>query len=96
MTNLTSPSASAASCARRAASPTARSVGHALNTWLRQNDEVDGACYGWGPYLWAPDCGSREVFQGKPPHLNRQPTGPGLVFGQAHRANRCRGRHGRA
>jgi hypothetical protein len=36
--------------------PLSYEEGHALNAWLRQNREVDGVWYGWGPYLWAPDC----------------------------------------
>ena len=38
--------------------PLSYEEGHALNTWLRQNREVEGVWYGWGPYLWAPDCAS--------------------------------------
>ncbi len=29
---------------------------HALNAWLADNPQVDGVWYGWGPYIWAPDC----------------------------------------
>ncbi len=36
--------------------PMSYEEGHALNTWLRQNRVVQGVWYGWGPYLWAPDC----------------------------------------
>jgi hypothetical protein len=36
--------------------PLSYEEGHALNTWLRDNPAVDGAWYGWGPYLWAPAC----------------------------------------
>jgi hypothetical protein len=36
--------------------PLSYEEGHALNAWLSQNREVDGVWYGWGPYLWAPDC----------------------------------------
>lgn len=32
--------------------------GHALNDWLGENPVVEGVWYGWGPYLWAPDCAS--------------------------------------
>ncbi|MEM9461440.1 MAG: hypothetical protein AAGF11_45170 [Myxococcota bacterium] len=32
--------------------------GHALNTWLADHAQVDGVWYGWGPYIWAPDCSS--------------------------------------
>ena len=36
--------------------PLSYEEGHALNTWLARNREVQGVWYGWGPYLWAPDC----------------------------------------
>jgi hypothetical protein len=36
--------------------PLSYEEGHALNTWLREHPRVDGVWYGWGPYLWAPDC----------------------------------------
>jgi hypothetical protein len=36
--------------------PLSYEEGHALNTWLAANRVVDGVWYGWGPYLWAPDC----------------------------------------
>jgi hypothetical protein len=36
--------------------PLSYEEGHALNAWLAANPSVDGAWYGWGPYLWAPDC----------------------------------------
>jgi hypothetical protein len=36
--------------------PLSYEEGHALNTWLRSNPEADGVWYGWGAYLWAPDC----------------------------------------
>lgn len=36
--------------------PLSYEEGHALNTWLRANPSVQGVWYGWGPYLWAPDC----------------------------------------
>jgi hypothetical protein len=35
--------------------------GLALNEWLETNDAVDGVWYGWGPYIWAPDCASGET-----------------------------------
>jgi hypothetical protein len=38
--------------------PLSYEEGHALNTWLRDNRTVGGVWYGWGPYLWAPDCGT--------------------------------------
>lgn len=36
--------------------PLSYEEGLALDAWLRANPRVDGAWYGWGPYLWAPDC----------------------------------------
>jgi len=36
--------------------PLSHEEGHALNSWLARNREVQGVWYGWGPYLWAPDC----------------------------------------
>jgi hypothetical protein len=36
--------------------PLSYEEGQALNGWLAANPSVDGAWYGWGPYLWAPDC----------------------------------------
>ncbi len=38
--------------------PVSYEEGHALNTWLQDNESVDGAWYGWGAYIWAPDCAS--------------------------------------
>jgi hypothetical protein len=38
--------------------PLSYEEGHALNTWLADNAEVDGVWYGWGPYIWAPSCDS--------------------------------------
>ena len=38
--------------------PLSYEEGHALNTWLRQNRTLQGVWYGWGPYIWAPDCAS--------------------------------------
>jgi len=40
--------------------PLSYEEGHALNTWLSANSEVDGVWYGWGPYVWAPAC-TRDV-----------------------------------
>ncbi|HUH12730.1 MAG TPA: hypothetical protein VMK65_06450, partial [Longimicrobiales bacterium] len=36
--------------------PLSYEEGHALNQWLAANPAVDGVWYGWGGYLWAPDC----------------------------------------
>jgi hypothetical protein len=36
--------------------PLSYEEGHALNSWLRDNRSVGGVWYGWGPYIWAPDC----------------------------------------
>lgn len=36
--------------------PLSYEEGHALNTWLADNRTVQGVWYGWGPYIWAPDC----------------------------------------
>lgn len=36
--------------------PLSYEEGHALNQWLRTHATVEGVWYGWGPYLWAPDC----------------------------------------
>ena len=41
--------------------PLSYEEGHALNTWLAANQSVDGVWYGWGPYIWAPDCASGEI-----------------------------------
>lgn len=30
--------------------------GLALNQWLKDHPQVDGVWYGWGAYIWAPDC----------------------------------------
>lgn len=38
--------------------PLSYEEGHALNKWLAENPSVQGVWYGWGPYLWAPDCAS--------------------------------------
>jgi hypothetical protein len=38
--------------------PLSYEEGHALNEWLRDNPRVDGVWYGWGPYIWAPACGT--------------------------------------
>jgi len=36
--------------------PLSYEEGHALNTWLSTHSNVGGVWYGWGPYVWAPDC----------------------------------------
>ncbi len=36
--------------------PLSYEQGHALNQWLYSNPSVDGVWFGWGPYIWAPDC----------------------------------------
>ena len=36
--------------------PLSYEEGHALNSWLRDHRTVNGVWYGWGPYIWAPDC----------------------------------------
>lgn len=38
--------------------PLSYEEGHALNSWLATHQTVDGVWYGWGAYLWAPDCAS--------------------------------------
>ncbi len=38
--------------------PLSYEEGHALNQWLQTHAIVEGIWYGWGPYLWAPDCAS--------------------------------------
>jgi hypothetical protein len=44
--------------------PLSYEEGHALNTWLAEHPPVDGVWYGWGAYLWAPDCASGETNGG--------------------------------
>jgi len=36
--------------------PLSYEEGHALNQWLLENPSVDDVWFGWGPYIWAPDC----------------------------------------
>jgi hypothetical protein len=38
--------------------PQAYEEGHALNTWLERNATASGVWHGWGPYIWAPACGT--------------------------------------
>jgi hypothetical protein len=38
--------------------PQAYEEGHALNTWLERRATVDTVWHGWGPYIWAPACGT--------------------------------------
>lgn len=35
--------------------------GLALNQWLKDHPLVDGVWYGWGAYIWAPDCATGAV-----------------------------------
>jgi len=42
----------------RRGEPLSYEEGHALNEWLRSRGTGGGVWYGWGPYLWAPDCAS--------------------------------------
>ncbi|HSR15129.1 MAG TPA: hypothetical protein VLL51_05225, partial [Gemmatimonadales bacterium] len=44
--------------------PLSYEEGHALNVWLGSHPQVDGVWYGWGPYLWAPDCASGSTNRG--------------------------------
>ena len=36
--------------------PLSYEQGHGLNQWLHDNPSVGGIWFGWGPYIWAPDC----------------------------------------
>jgi len=36
--------------------PLSYEEGLALNAWLKDHPQVDGVWYGWGAYIWAPDC----------------------------------------
>lgn len=36
--------------------PLSYEEGHALNQWLLENGSVNGVWFGWGPYIWAPEC----------------------------------------
>jgi hypothetical protein len=38
--------------------PMSYEEGHALNTWLAGHATVAGVWYGWGPYIWAGECGA--------------------------------------
>lgn len=38
--------------------PLSYEEGHALNSWLTTHAAIEGVWYGWGAYLWAPDCAS--------------------------------------
>lgn len=40
----------------RRGEPLSYEEGLALNEWLKANPTVNGVWYGWGPYIWAPDC----------------------------------------
>lgn len=41
--------------------PLSYEEGQGLNQWLGSHPSVDGVWYGWGAYLWAPDCASGET-----------------------------------
>ncbi len=41
--------------------PLSYEEGLALNQWLADNPTVNGVWFGWGPYLWAPDCSTGTV-----------------------------------
>jgi hypothetical protein len=64
--------------------PLSYEEGHALNSWLAANPMVDGAWYGWGPYIWAPSC-TTSVANGSGACYDREdfvadgvhPAGPG-------------------
>lgn len=36
--------------------PLSYEEGHALNQWLEDHQSINGVWFGWGPYLWAPEC----------------------------------------
>jgi hypothetical protein len=38
--------------------PLSYEEGLALNQWMKDNPMVNGIWYGWGPYIWVPDCAS--------------------------------------
>lgn len=38
--------------------PLSYEEGHALNRWLAEHPSIAGVWYGWGPYVWAPSCGT--------------------------------------
>lgn len=40
----------------RRGEPLSYEEGHALNQWLAAHPAIGNVWYGWGPYLWAPDC----------------------------------------
>jgi hypothetical protein len=40
----------------RRGEPLSYEEGHALNQWFATHAMVGTVWYGWGPYLWAPDC----------------------------------------
>jgi hypothetical protein len=39
--------------------------GHALNKWHAEHSNVSGIWYGWGPYIWGPDCATNTTNASK-------------------------------
>jgi len=40
--------------------PLSRAQGQALNNWLKKNPKVGGVWFGWGPYIWGPECSGND------------------------------------